>query len=91
MRPPLPLDPGPATAPPWLLARVFGRSLGAHPHLLPFFSTQIEFLNSIFKNDINSRRSARCCGTQEVEKDGEEAHAKKNGKTWKEEAPHPPR
>jgi hypothetical protein len=45
-----------------------GGSLGAHLHLLPFFSTQIEFLNSIFRNDINSRCSARCCGTQDTEK-----------------------
>jgi hypothetical protein len=58
--------------------------------LLPFFSTQIEFLNSIFRNDINSRRSAQCCGTQEAEKDGEEAQAKKNGQTLKEEAPRLP-
>jgi hypothetical protein len=83
MRPPLPLDPGPATALPWLLAKDFGGSLGAHPYLLPFFSTQIEFLNSIFRNDINSRRSTRCCGTQEVEKDEEEAQAKKNSKPGK--------
>jgi hypothetical protein len=60
--PSLPLNPGPTTALPWLLARILGGSLGAHPHLLPFFSTQIEFLNSIFRNDMNSRRSARCCG-----------------------------
>jgi hypothetical protein len=85
------LDPGPATTPSWLLARVLGGSLGAHPHLLPFFSTQTEFLNSIFRNDINSRRSARCCGTQDAEKEGQEAEEEKNRQTWKEEAPHPPR
>jgi hypothetical protein len=43
-----------------------GGSLGAHPHFLPFFFTQIEFLNSIFRNVINSRSCPRCCSAQDA-------------------------
>jgi hypothetical protein len=65
--------------------------LGPTPTSCHFFATQIEFLNSIFRNDIDSRRSARCYGTQDAKNEGQEGEAKKNEKTWKEEAPHPPR
>jgi hypothetical protein len=36
------------------------------PPLIAIFFTQIEFLNSIYRNDINSRSCPRCCGTQDA-------------------------
>jgi hypothetical protein len=65
-----------------------GGSLGARPHLLPFFFTQIESLNSTYRNVINSRSHPRCCGMQDTWKEGQEIDEEKNEENWEEEAPH---